>query len=341
MITYAIYTSFFTTAFIAISALLLMKIVNGIIDDKGHIQKDWKYYIITGIVVFCIFFFAAEFAYEKMLLWTGFKTNTIATCYKKGIEGEDGFNEYGQRFFNDEIFTETDRDTIMQSIQTLDLQAGEIGIRNKMQYDKGNTPLGVALDINRAFHFIPLLLPLLSYFLALAICYLTKKVINTNFRKEIAEIKELEGKEKELKKEIKIKEYNRNELENKEKELEKRITEIEKSDLYKRQLKKLDDIERLMNEMKFETRQKEIEKHAIESTIREYYKEVDELERRIRELKNKKDEELNLIKGQREKIMNNEKEISRLKEILDKAKEKEQIEETKQKNVNEILSRYE
>jgi hypothetical protein len=67
-------------------------------------------------------------------------------------------------------------------------------------------------------------------------------------------------------------------LENQQKELEKRITEIEKSDLYKRQLKKLDDIESLMNEKKFETRQKEIEKQAIESTIREYYKEVDELE---------------------------------------------------------------
>lgn len=305
MITYAMYTSFFTIAFIALSALLLMKIVNGIIDDKGHIQKDWKYYIITGIVVFCIFFFAAEFAYGKMLLWTGFKTNTIATCYKKGIEGEDGFNEYGQRFFNDEIFNETDRDNIMQSIQTLDLQAGEIGIRNKMQYDKGNTPLGVALDINRAFNFIPLLLPLLSYFLALAICYLTKKVINTNFRKEIAEIKELEGKEKELKKEIKIKEYNRNELENKEKELEKRITEIEKSDIYKRQLQKLDDIERLV-------KQKQIEEQAIKSTIREYNNEVEELERRIRELRNKKDEEISLIEIQKRRFEDLKQEIKEM-----------------------------
>ena len=312
MITYAMYTSFFTIAFIALSALLLMKIVNGIIDDKGHIQKDWKYYIITGIVVFCIFFFAAEFAYGKMLLWTGFKTNTIATCYKKGIEGEDGFNEYGQRFFNDEIFTETDRDTIMQSIQTLDLQAGEIGIRNKMQYDKGNTPLGVALDINRAFNFIPLLLPLLSYFLALAICYLTKKVINTNLRKEIAEIKELEEKGKKLKKEIEIKEYNRNELESKEKELEKRITEIEKSDLYKRQLEKLNDIESLMNEKKIEIRQKEIEKQSIESTIREYYKEVDELERRIRELRNKKDEEISLIEIQKRRFEDLKQEIKEM-----------------------------
>lgn len=312
MITYAMYTSFFTIAFIALSALLLMKIVNGIIDDKGHIQKDWKYYIITGIVVFCIFFFAAEFAYGKMLLWTGFKTNTIATCYKKGIEGEDGFNEYGQRFFNDEIFTETDRDTIMQSIQTLDLQAGEIGIRNKMQYDKGNTPLGVALDINRAFNFIPLLLPLLSYFLALAICYLTKKVINKNLGKEISKIKELEGKEKELKKEIKIKEYNRNELENQQKELEKRITEIEKSDLYKRQLKKLDDIESLMNEKKFETRQKQIEKQSIESTIREYYKEVDELERKIKELRNKQDEEISLIEIQKRRFEELKQEIKEM-----------------------------
>ena len=312
MITYAMYTSFFSTAFIAVTALLLMKIVNGIIDDKGHLQKDWKYYIITGIVAFCIFFFAAEFAYGKMLLWTGFKTNTIATCYKKGIEGEDGFNEYGQRFFNDEIFTETDRDTIMQSIQTLDLQAGEIGIRNKMQYDKGNTPLGVALDINRAFNFIPLLLPLLSYFLALAICYLTKKVINTNLRKEIAEIKELEEKGKKLKKEIEIKEYNRNELESKEKELEKRITEIEKSDLYKRQLEKLNDIESLMNEKKIEIRQKEIEKQSIESTIREYYKEVDELERRIRELRNKKDEEISLIEIQKRRFEDLKQEIKEM-----------------------------
>jgi drug/metabolite transporter (DMT)-like permease len=65
MITYAMYTSFFTIAFIALSALLLMKIVNGIIDDKGHIQKDWKYYIITGIVVFCIFFLQLNLHMEK------------------------------------------------------------------------------------------------------------------------------------------------------------------------------------------------------------------------------------------------------------------------------------
>lgn len=323
MITYAMYTSFFTIAFIALSALLLMKIVNGIIDDKGHIQKDWKYYIITGIVVFCIFFFAAEFAYEKMLIWTGFKTNTIATCYKKGIEGEEGFKEYGQRFFNDEIFNETDRDNIMQSIQTLDLQAGEIGIRNKMQYNKENTPLGVALDINRAFHFIPLLLPLLSYFLALAICYLTKKVINKNLEKEISKIKELEKKEKELKKEIEIKKYDRNELENQQKELEKRITEIEKSDLYKRQLKKLDDIESLINEKKIEKqsieqsierliKQKENQKQSIESTIREYNNEVDELERRIRELRNKKDEEISLIEIQKRRFEDLKQEIKEM-----------------------------
>ena len=312
MITYAMYTSFFTTAFIAISALLLMKIVNGIIDDKGHLQKDWKYYIITGIIAFCIFFFAADFAYEKMLIWTGFKTNTIATCYKKGIEGEEGFKEYGQRFFNDEIFTETDRDNIMQSIQTLDLQAGEIGIRNKMQYNKENTPLGVALDINRAFNFIPLLLPLLSYFLALAICYLTKKVINKNLEKEISKIKELEKKEKELKKEIEIKKYDRNELENQQKELQKRITEIEKRDLYKRQLKKLDDIESLMNEKKFETRQKEIERLNIESTIREYYKEVDELERKIKELRNKQDEEISLIEIQKRRFEELKQEIKEM-----------------------------
>lgn len=57
-----------------------------------------------------------------------------------------------------------------------------------------------------------------------------------------------------------------------------------------------------MNEKKFETRQKEIEKQAIESTIREYYKEVDELERRIKELRNKQDEEISLIEIQKEDL---------------------------------------